>query len=360
MARAGRLVEAVVVAPAGTATLALACSALAAHLTTVQRRVPRWFAAAAGGAVAQQWAVLAPLLQAAAVTVYPGLLTQLGELLAGLRAAGKSRGPGRGWEEEEVLGSSCVLFCTLAATGRAAVQRALGSRAVAALVVDEAAQATEAEVLLACITATPRRLVLVGDPCQLPATVISPHAEGLSRSMMERLQLARAVQRDGWAHGSAACVLLTQQHRMHPDLAELPSRLFYSGRLETPAAVSQRRVGWGDWASALPPLLFLHVEQGAESAAGQSWCNLAEVELCSQLLSRMQRAASAASAAHRTDQMEGECRPSIGVISPYNGQCNLLRQRLSTGASTGMELSVRSIDGCQGAEFGKIFSKLST
>ena len=50
-------------------------------------------------------------------------------------------------------------------------------------------------------------MVLVGDPRQLPATVLSPRAEraGLGRSLFERLE--------GAGH---EVVMLTVQYRMHP------------------------------------------------------------------------------------------------------------------------------------------------
>ena len=60
------------------------------------------------------------------------------------------------------------------------------------VVIDEAAQCIEPSALipLCMLPHRPDRLVLVGDPKQLPATVISPAAEGsgMARSLFERLQ----------------------------------------------------------------------------------------------------------------------------------------------------------------------------
>jgi len=57
-----------------------------------------------------------------------------------------------------------------------------------ALVVDEAAQALEAEVVVA-FARRPRRCLLVGDPAQLPATMASDVARraGHGQSLMQRL-----------------------------------------------------------------------------------------------------------------------------------------------------------------------------
>lgn len=60
-----------------------------------------------------------------------------------------------------------------------------------AVIVDEAAQAVELTCLIPLRHRCPR-LVLIGDPMQLPATVISPHASrfGYDRSLFERLTRA--------------------------------------------------------------------------------------------------------------------------------------------------------------------------
>ena len=68
-----------------------------------------------------------------------------------------------------------------------------------------------------------RRAVLVGDPQQLPATVLSQRARALAleRSLFERLQAA-----------GCPCRMLSEQYRMHPSIRQFPSNHFYGGRLE--------------------------------------------------------------------------------------------------------------------------------
>lgn len=77
-------------------------------------------------------------------------------------------------------------------------------------IVDEAAQATEPSCLIPLRLGC-RRLVLVGDPRQLPATVLSKAAAkaGLGRSLFERLERA-----------DHEVVMLTIQYRMHPGMVE--------------------------------------------------------------------------------------------------------------------------------------------
>ena len=66
-------------------------------------------------------------------------------------------------------------------------------------------------------------MVLVGDPAQLPATILSPDVEraGYGQSLFQRLCLAgHPVQ------------LLDLQYRMHPSICDFASRQFYSGQLQ--------------------------------------------------------------------------------------------------------------------------------
>ena len=65
-------------------------------------------------------------------------------------------------------------------------------------------------------------MVLVGDPRQLPATVTSERAAqaGLGRSLFERLERA-----------GHEVVMLNVQYRMHPEIRQFPSDMFYQGKL---------------------------------------------------------------------------------------------------------------------------------
>ena len=72
-----------------------------------------------------------------------------------------------------------------------------------------------------------RRFVLVGDPQQLPATVLSKTSKALAfdRSLFERLMLA------GWPVRR-----LSVQYRMHAAIRAFPSRHFYDNALVVRAA----------------------------------------------------------------------------------------------------------------------------
>jgi len=65
-------------------------------------------------------------------------------------------------------------------------------------------------------------VVLVGDPQQLPATVLSRQAQlaNMERSMFERFQKA-----------GCPVTMLSVQYRMHPFIRQFPSQHFYNNQL---------------------------------------------------------------------------------------------------------------------------------
>ena len=122
--------------------------------------------------------------------------------------------------EGEVLDRAHIVFCTLSGAGEAArLGEVRGGFATA--IFDEAAQAAELATLIP-LQFGARRVVLVGDPQQLPATILSLDAKrrGYDTSLFERLQ-----------RGGYPCHMLRTQYRMHPSIRAFPSAHFYHNRL---------------------------------------------------------------------------------------------------------------------------------
>ena len=214
---------------------------------------------------------------------------------------------------------------------------------------DEATQATEPLALLAVLRA--RRLVLAGDPCQLPPTVLSQAAQtrGLAVSLLERL-LDDHRDAEGHEPGPERMMLLREQHRMHRDIMAFPSQEFYAGALRChPEAAARTLLALRPPEDAaapsgleLPPFLFLDTAGkgwDAERPAGSdSFHNPGEAEL---LLARV-RALLEAGLAPR----------HVGVIAPYSAQVALLRALAPSrlGAEAAAALEIDSVDGFQGRE----------
>ncbi|MGV3607981.1 MAG: AAA domain-containing protein [Planctomycetaceae bacterium] len=227
---------------------------------------------------------------------------------------------------KSILDSADVICATLTGLD----PNILDDRTFGTLIIDEAGQAIEP----ACWPALLRgeRVILAGDHCQLPPTVLSVEAarEGLATSLLERL-----------ATGEKAfpSSLLTTQYRMHPTIMQFSSQQFYGGKLEAYADAEKHtlaelaRVTADDATQAT--LLFIDTagagydeEPGSE---GESLCSPQEAELIVKQVEQL---------------LESGVLPAqIGVISPYAAQVRLLRDKL---AST--EVGVDTIDGFQGQE----------
>jgi len=195
------------------------------------------------------------------------------------------------------------------------------------VLVDEATQATEPAVLVP-LTRGCTQLVLVGDHCQLPPTVVSPTAQsmGLGVPLFSRLVNAGVVPK-----------LLDTQYRMHPCIAQFPSDLFYGGTLKNGVSAGERRPLAGfPWPCEEFPVAFVGIHS-EEVDDGVSKCNPAE-------------AAAACDAV--ASLLQGGCRiPDIAVVTPYAAQVRLLK-RLTRNlvGNTPPFVEVSSTDGFQGRE----------
>jgi superfamily I DNA and/or RNA helicase len=127
---------------------------------------------------------------------------------------------------QDRLNSADVIFCTLSTTGNRPMRR---MNDVSDLIVDEAGACTEAEILVP-LNKKPKRLLLVGDPKQLPATVQSPNAVkfGLTQSLQERLMYQNKFD----------FTLLDVQYRMRPEISQWPMAQFYDAKVQNGANVT--------------------------------------------------------------------------------------------------------------------------
>lgn len=87
--------------------------------------------------------------------------------------------------EKKLLEEADIILTTLSSSGADKLEKLRGF--IGCLIVDEAAQSTEPNLLIALQTGV-RKVMLVGDPCQLPSTTISQDSGVtlLNRSLFER------------------------------------------------------------------------------------------------------------------------------------------------------------------------------
>ncbi|MBA4065505.1 MAG: DNA-binding protein [Isosphaera sp.] len=228
---------------------------------------------------------------------------------------------------ERVLDEARVVCATLTGLD----SQVLGRRRFALAVLDEACQATEPACWLPLLRAD--RVVLAGDHCQLPPTVLSQEAaeQGLSVSLMERLVALL---------GPDCARLLTVQHRMHAAIMGFSNAEFYGGELVAHESVAGHRLCDLPGVRAEPltetPVRFVDTagagyDEELEEDTG-SRRNVQEAGLAARVVRQLLAA--------------GLTAGQVGVITPYRAQVRHLRELLADVDG----LEVDSVDGFQGRE----------
>ncbi|KAJ1256198.1 hypothetical protein BS78_K066200 [Paspalum vaginatum] len=225
-----------------------------------------------------------------------------------------------------------IVFTTVSSSGRKLFSRL--THGFDMVVIDEAAQASEVGVLppLALGAA---RCVLVGDPQQLPATVISKAAGTLlySRSLFERFQQA-----------GCPTILLSVQYRMHPQIREFPSRYFYQGRLTDSESVVKLPDEAYYKDALMAPYIFFDMLHGRESHRGgsSSYQNIHEAQFALRLYEHLQKFLKA----------NGGKKVSVGIITPYKLQLKCLQREFKEVMNTeeGKDIYINTVDAFQGQE----------
>lgn len=227
---------------------------------------------------------------------------------------------------ERVLDDARVVCATLTGLDGAT----LGQRRFDTAVIDEACQATEPAAWLPLLRAG--RVILAGDHCQLPPTVVSPEAAdaGLSVSLMERVVIR---------FGGQVARRLVVQYRMHEAIMAFPSAEFYDGDLVADPSVAAHRL------TDLPGVSGPIAERVVRfiDTAGASYDEEQEDDTESRF--NRQEAALAAKQV-RAFVAAGVAPEQIAVITPYRGQVRLLREMLREFPA----LEIDSVDGFQGRE----------
>ncbi|KAG6376985.1 putative senataxin [Boletus reticuloceps] len=229
----------------------------------------------------------------------------------------------------EVLQEADVICTTLAGSGHDSVEQLEFEM----VIIDEAAQAVELTSLIPLKFRTPK-CIMVGDPQQLPPTVLSQEAckFNYNQSLFVRLQ----------KHRPEAVHLLSIQYRMHPEISQLPSRLFYQGRLlDGPDMGVKTRQPWQSHAK-FGCYRFFNVLRGREeSAIGHSMKNVLEAQVAVALYARLRKEFASVDFDFR-----------IGIVSMYRGQVVEMQRTFERrfGEDIRGKIHFNTVDGFQGQE----------
>lgn len=233
---------------------------------------------------------------------------------------------------ERIISSAKIVCATATGLDNAV----LNGRIFDWCIMDEASQSTEPVAWIPLQYAN--RLVLAGDHFQLPPTIISTEAvrAGFDISLMERLLTEI---------GSTISRRLNVQYRMHNDIMNFSSEVFYENSLQADESVRTALLTDLPRVTSSPltdsPVHFIDTAGASYDEEvepnGDSRFNLLEAELVVKKVNELLEC--------------GVSSNMIAVISPYSAQVRLLREMLHAaedGDLSGIEID--SVDGFQGRE----------
>eukprot|EP00075_Anas_platyrhynchos_P001767 XP_005018699.3 protein ZGRF1 isoform X5 [Anas platyrhynchos] len=195
------------------------------------------------------------------------------------------------------------------------------------VMLDECSQMTEPASLLPIARFQCEKLVLVGDPKQLPPTIQgseSVHEKGLEQTLFDRLCLM--------GHKT---IPLRTQYRCHPAISAIANELFYEGNL-IDGVSEKERSPLLDW---LPTLCFYSANGTEQTERDNSFYNMAEAHFTVKLIQSL-----------IASGIEGSV---IGVITLYKSQMCKIQNLLNSVHSEAFEIKavqVSTVDAFQGAE----------
>ncbi|CAO3630759.1 unnamed protein product [Cunninghamella blakesleeana] len=232
---------------------------------------------------------------------------------------------------QKIIGECDVVCATLSGSGHGILAEM--GLTFDTVIVDEAAQAVEISNLIP-LKYDCKRCILVGDPNQLPPTVISILASRYSyqQSLFVRLE----------KNAPDNVYLLSIQYRMHPEISYFPSKLFYQGRLKDGPSMAEKTAAPWHLDPHLPPYCFLNVKYGQERQGhGQSLYNIAEAEAAVVIVDML---------ACRFPGIKFGYK--IGIITPYKQQVSQLKYRFERrfGNKILQMIDFNTVDGFQGQE----------
>jgi senataxin len=233
--------------------------------------------------------------------------------------------------QQEILDSAHVLCATLSGSGHEIFQGL--NIEFDTVIIDEAAQSIELSALIPLKYGC-SKCILVGDPKQLPPTVLSREAARFQYEQSLFARMEKNHQKD--VH------LLDIQYRMHPEISLFPSKTFYDNRLKDGGGMAELRFRPWHHSSLLAPYRFFDVDGMHQSAPkGHSLVNIAELNVAMQLYDRL-----------TTDCKKYDFRGKVGIITPYKGQLKELKTRFSQryGQTILSTVEFNTTDAFQGRE----------
>ncbi|CAK56076.1 unnamed protein product (macronuclear) [Paramecium tetraurelia] len=221
---------------------------------------------------------------------------------------------------EKIISEAEILCSTLSTAGTDKLSKFIDSFEL--LIVDEAAQCTEPSNNIP-LRLGMRKMILIGDPKQLPATTFSSVSQitHYNRSLFERI-----------LDNDFKPFFLDMQYRMHPQIREFPSLNFYDNKLIDHFSVYERLIPNNFFNQRV---LFIDVES-EETKDEKSFQNQTECNMIVEVLKNIKNAYPS---------------QSLGVICAYKAQVRLIKLEIKRQLGDLMdEIQINTVDSFQGQE----------
>ncbi|MGV1035267.1 MAG: TM0106 family RecB-like putative nuclease [Microbacteriaceae bacterium] len=224
------------------------------------------------------------------------------------------------------LGDFAGTGCVLGGTAWTVTNRNyVNAREFDLLVIDEAGQFSLANMIAAGLSA--KRVLLLGDPQQLPQVSQAAHPAPVDGSALGHLAGASAVLPERFGY------FLPQSRRMDPAVTRAVSALSYAGELESHAQTSGRSLDGVE-----PGLRAVPVLHGGNATSSQAEAD----EVVRIAREHLGKVWTDRKGSGPLDQ------DSIIVITPYNAQVQVIRETLDAAGLSGID--VGTADKYQGRE----------
>ena len=232
----------------------------------------------------------------------------------------------------DVMDRAQIITCTLSSAN----SKYLADRSFKTCVIDEAAQALQGACWMAMLKA--ERVILAGDPFQLPPTVKSQEA---AKKDLGLTLLDLAIQK------KLPLSLLTTQYRMNKIIMQFSNIWFYQGALSAHESVEDHQLRAFDQNE--PVLEFI-------DTAG---CGFDE-ELHPETRSYFNKDEYRLLREHMDPLLERLYPdvPEVGILSPYKAQVNFIKDSFEEEAPSACNCTIQTIDGFQGQERDIIYISL--
>lgn len=231
----------------------------------------------------------------------------------------------------KILNNAQVVCSTL--SGSAHDVLASMSMTFETVVIDEAAQCIELSAIIPLRYGC-KKCIMVGDPNQLPPTVLSQKAASFKyeQSLFVRMQ----------NNFKDSIYLLDVQYRMHPEISKFPSFEFYDSKLKD--GPDMDKINKRPWhiIKDYGPYRFFNIRgQQNKNEKTKSLFNIIECKIILEIVEDLYR---------RFPDIDWSNK--IGIISPYKEQVRLLKKTFidKYGFLITKQIDFNTVDGFQGQE----------